>query len=323
MLYLTKLFLQNYCGFEHNIFDFKKPDGTPYKYICFYGPNGDGKSTVLEAISLLTANQTGRDPENIRRSLLKYVKNKDYVPSYERISGHSYKNNWIEAEKENFLPEMIIEGTYFDDETQKTYIVRLSQNGFERNDFTSDSGPWGDDHLQYRQRIAHFVTSDSDLSMSKFQLRKNKMKIFEEITARVMRFPTECTPPTGLVPIDEEFSTDFILHKRGDRIHYKRMSAGERKIVKSFSQLLNLIHDLENPEMGEPEMQGWPRLLLIDNVEMHIYYDRHIEMTECLKKYFSDQQIFVTTHSGVLIPRFECGENDTENELMINLESAH
>jgi len=322
MLFLTKLHLENFCNYEHHTFDFKKSDGNPYQYICFFGPNGCGKTTLLEAISLLTMNQMGRDAEYVKRSLRKYVRNKDYNPSYERISGHVYSNNFAVKTEDN-LPEMIIEGTYEMD--GKVYVVRLTQNGFVRNDLAPEGngpGPWGDDHLMYRQRVAHMITSDSDLSMSKFQLHKDQIKRFEEATSAVMRFPTECMSPAGIVAMDQDYCTDFVLNKNNHLIHYKRMSAGEKKISKLFSQLLNLVHDLECPDPGEPVMKGWPRLLLVDNIEMHIYYDRHIKMVECMRSNFPSQQIFATTHSGVLIQRFLGGHVDP-SELMINLEKIN
>lgn len=319
MLFLTKLHLQNFCNYDHHTFDFKRSDGNPYQYICFFGPNGIGKTSLLEAISMLTMNNKGRDPEYVKRSLRKYVRNKDYNPSYEKILGHNYSTGYAEDYEDN-LAEMIIEGTYEMD--GESYVVRLTQNGFDRNDLAPEDngpGPWGDDHLLYRQRVAHFITSDSDLSLSKFQLKKEQMEVFQNITSRVMRFPTECVEPSGVVAADKEYCTDFVIHKNDHKIHYKRMSAGERKISKSFSQLLNLVHDHAFPEPGEPEMVGWPRLLLMDNIEMHIYYDRHLAMVECMKTYFPSQQIFSTTHSGVLIEKFLNGDGNPD-ELMINLE---
>lgn len=323
MLYLTKLHLENFCNYEHHTFDFKRSDGSAYPYICFYGPNGVGKSTILEAISLLTANQSGRGQDHVKQSMKKYVRNKDYDPSYNRISGHIYKDDFIQT-YENNLPEMVIEGTY--EMEGQTYIVRLNQNGFERNDLAPEGngpGPWGNDHLFYRQRVAHFTSSDSDLSMSKFQLKKNKMTIFEEIASTIMRFPVQCISPSGLVNMDQDYCTDFILVKNGHKIHYKRMSAGEKKISKTFSQLLNLIDDLENPDPGDPSLACWPRLLLFDNIEMHIYYDRHVAMVDCMKNHFHQQQIFATTHSGELIRRFLKNGNDAETELIIDLEKIN
>ena len=135
-----------------------------------------------------------------------------------------------------------------------------------------------------------------------------------------MRYKADCVVPAGVTKHDRGYCTDFVITKKDHKIHYRRMSAGERKICKSFSQLLNLMHDLNHPETGEPKMEGWPRLLLVDNIVMHVYYDRHVEMIECLKDAFPRQQIFSTTHSGILIERHLNGENDSDNELWINLE---
>jgi len=101
------------------------------------------------------------------------------------------------------------------------------------------------------------------------------------------------------------------------------MSAGERKIAKSFSDLLNLMYTLANPGSGEESLVHWPRLLLIDNVEMHAYFDRHVKLINTLKKVFHQQQIFATTHSGILVPRYIAGENDQETELYIDLDEIN
>ncbi len=328
---------------------FVKPDGTPYKYICFYGPNGVGKSSVIEAISKLTMNTAGRSDNFVANALNKYVRNVDYNPQYDALRAKKYQSlttdkgelkfeegEWSEKDKK---PEMTIEGTYFDDETDKQYVVNLSQSGYKRNDFAPiaegqdlepeeiskvrQSGLWGEDHLLYRQRICHFITSDSDLSLNKIQVHESQIGNFEEIITEVMRYQTECIPPSGTTKYDRDYATDVVINKEqhGEtfRIHFKRMSAGERKICKSFSSILNLIHDLECPAPGEISMSGWPRLLLIDNVVMHVYYDRHVTMVDCLKKVFNKQQIFSTTHSGILIPRAQNKEN-SEDELYIDLE---
>lgn len=318
MLYLSKLKLQNFCNYENHTFNFCKSNGEPFKFICFFGPNGWGKSSLLEAVSMLTMSFSSRDESNIKRSLRKYVRNTDYNPTFEKISGHGYTKGMISSYQDQ-LAEMVIEGIYIVDD--KEYTVTLTQEGLIRNDFT-ESELWGEDYMFYLQRIAHFVTSDNDLTLSKFQLHKEQVEAFEDITSTIMRFKTECVQPSGLLPMDQDYCTDFILHKNLHKIHYKRMSAGEKKISKSFSQLLNLQYDLAHPGEGEIVLEGWPPIILFDNIEMHIYYDRHVSVVDCLKKYFP-QQIIATTHSGMLIERFLRGENDQENELMIDLEKIN
>ena len=325
MLYLKRLRLVNYCNFTDHTFDFVKSDGSFYKYVCFYGPNGIGKSSALEAISKLTMNTTGRSSDHVKNALQKYVRNTDYNPQYQKIKGHSYAGGWIQQSEEQVGDEMLIEGVYELD--GKEYIMQLTQNGFVRNDFAPldsiNSGPWGESHLSHRQRIAHYITSDSDLSLNKIQVHKSQIENFEGIISEVMRYKAECIEPSGTNKYERDYATDVIINKGDFKIHFKRMSAGERKICKSFSEILNLMNNLENPAPHEEAMPGWPRLLLIDNIVMHVYYDRHVTMVDCLKNIFSEQQIFATTHSGILITRFLEDKHDQENELYIDLEKIN
>lgn len=348
MLYLRELTLRNYCAYSDYTFNFCKSDGTPYQFICFFGPNGVGKSTLLEAISMLTANWTGRPNYMIQESLRKYIKSKDYEPSYDGMKGFTYgeKDENCDAEyiktsvkqKRDDLEGMLIRGVYVLD--GKDYVIEITEKGFVRNDFAplpppgsepekalsyTNTGPWKKQHLLYRQRIAHFFNSDSDLSMSKFQLKVSQVESFERIISEVMRYKADCIAPSPIATQlhDKEYCTDFVITKKSGRVHFKRMSAGEKKISKSFSQLLNLMDDLANPHPGEPKLEGWPRVLLIDNVEMHVYWDRHIDFINCLKSIFNKQQIIATTHSGVLVPRFLKQENDSDTELYIDLEKIN
>jgi predicted ATP-dependent endonuclease of OLD family len=167
------------------------------------------------------------------------------------------------------------------------------------------------------------VSTDNDLGMNQFQIHASQIENFEKIVSQITRFPVEAIKPAGMTPQEQEFSTDFVLIKKDHRVHFKRMSAGEKKICKSFSTLLNMMHSLAEPTKGDLAMPGWPRILLIDNVELHVYYDRHVALIDCLKSVFSQQQIFTTTHSGTLITRYLDGENDQENEMMIDLEKIN
>ena len=326
MIFLKQLTLINFCSYEHHVFDFTKKDGTPYPFVCFFGPNGIGKSSLLEAISMLTQNTTGRSIEFVQNSLRKYVRHPDYNPTWQHV---------IDVDKKEDI-KMTIEGIYEMD--GQDFVVRLTQNGWERNDFVPISpantdpdeakvircnGTWKDNYLSHIQRICHFVHSDSDLFMNKFQLHQSQQQAFESIISKIMRFPAECIPPTGMSTEELNYCTDFVIIKKSHRVHFKRMSAGERKICKSFSELLNLMRSLEHPGPGEIPMPGWPPILLLDNCVMHVYYDRHVQMIESLKNIFNQQQKFVTTHSGILIQRYLNGENDSQTELMVDLEKIN
>lgn len=333
-MFLKKIKLIKYAGYKEKTFDFTKPNGDPYRFICFFGPNGYGKTSMLQAIQLLTLNTTGYSPDRVYNKLKSLVYTKSGLGAYTGITEVEYKNNWMTKKKDK-KPEMTIEGLFSDG--KKDYIVSLNEYGFTQNDLAPiyssnetkeektnilNRGPFGKDHAAYRQRLIHMLKADSDLSMNRFQLKTNAIPMFERIISEIYSYDVKCSLPTGTLPEDMEYSVDFYVVKEDEYIPFKRMSAGEKKIAKSFSELFNIMDDLANPkrkDLNEIPMPGYPKIILIDNVEMHAYYTRHVSLVNELKKTFNHQQIFATTHSGVLIPRYLDGQNDQENEQYIDL----
>jgi len=364
-LHLKRLKLVEFCNYEHAEFDFTRPDGSPYPFICFYGPNGIGKSTLLEAIMLLNMNAVQSSPARMQVALRRFARDENYDPSYQNVRDSRIKrkidtetwDNWDAQSKDETKlvnpdgnpwqeptqkdTRMLIEGIY--GMNGREYVVSMNELGFIRNDLmpippdeldqdaalrVRCSGPWRQNYMHFFQRIAHQIKADSGSSMVRFQLHKSRAREFEEIVGLVTGLDTICAEPTGMLPEEKEYCIDFVIVKeRGGKkyhIHFKRMSDGERKICKAFSDLLNRTHDLAKP--GRPDeiaMPGWPRLVLLDNLEMHVYYKRHVMMVDCLKRVFARQQIFATTHSGTLIERFLAGKNDRDREMYIDLEPVN
>lgn len=322
MLKLKTLRLKNFCQYIDHTFDFTKNKDNleTYQFICFFGFNGSGKSTILEAISLLTGDHGNRPIALIRNSLIKYVRSEDYDPTYTKLTI-----------LKNYEPQMLIEGVYVDN--SREYIIRLNENGWTRNDFAPicpadsdeqeknqrlESGPWGEDHLRFRRRICHSITSNSDLSLNRFQIHNDCTKQFKEIIEEITRYKVECLQSDYLgAANNKDYCTDMVLIKKNHRVHYKRMSMGEKKICKSFSEILNLMHALQN--YNEQPMPGWPRILLLDELDAHVYYDRHVRFVDCMKNIFPEQQIFATTHSGILVPNFLQGNYDKDREKWFDL----
>lgn len=308
---LKKLYLKNFCNYKEHTFYFYNGCNV-YPFACFFGPNGIGKSTALEAISMLFSNFTNQEPDRIKMSLSKFVRNTDYDPTYHAIAPSSVAEN-----------TMIVEGT-FADSGGSEYIVSLGNHGFTRDDLSDPvKSPWKDNINTYKSRIMYFLKSDSDLSLSKFQLCSEQVDAFEDICCTVMGYKVKAKGIPGLLEQENGYFTDCVIEKSGYNIHYKRMSAGEKKIVKSCSQLLNAVADMKNANLAGVDLNNYPCILLIDNVEMHIYYTRHIAMIDCLKRHFPNQQILATTHSGVLIERSRRCENDRNTEIFFDVESIN
>lgn len=298
-MFLKKLRLQNFRGYEDYTLNLTKPDGKPYHFVCFYGPNGCGKTTVLDAIALLFMSIAGRSSEFVSNALQKYIRG-------------NTTGNYLFNKSGQMRIEAVLE------DGNKDYTIVLTQSGFVQNDIL-DAKLWGDHTLKYLNRLVHIIRSDSDLSFHKFQLLASCAQDFETIIADVMRYPVKCSNSNSAF---EDYCTDIVITKKNTLVHFKQMSMGERKICKAFSDLINLMHNFSHPVGNEPDMTGWPRIILIDEAETHVYYDRHVNFISSLKRVFKDQQIIATTHSGILIKRFLNNEHDADTELMIDLETV-
>lgn len=288
MIKLQKIHLQNYCGYIDTIFDFS--DGQKIKPVAaFFGPNGQGKSSVLRAVSILgnAKRLQAMDPETFQLHFRKLTYHRDYDPTY---AGFSKSGN-----------PMILTGDFITDEGIKQVIIH-STDGVLKNE------------LPYKATgHTYLINADSPMEMNKFQLSTELSETFLKMAKAIYGFKCELANPVT----EEGFSgamekvvddwvgdkeevkqnclyTDFIIHKNNSKVHYKSMSEGEKKIATLLRDLCNplYIHDLD--------------IILIDDAEKNIYKDRHYILYDELLKNFPNKQFLITTHSAILVG-FQCG----------------
>lgn len=304
-LRLKSLRLQNFKIFSDYKLDFLNEDGSVKNFSCFIGPNGHGKSTLLYVIQLLFSNFNGRDEDKLKILLGKAVRHNEE----EKYTNHSLteKDFLITAE---FItnPDYLITGVH------NTYEIQINRNGFVK------------DHPEYIRekayRICYLTRFDQELH--NFQIEKCKWEKFKTLFEAVTGFTI--TPHEDIFSQSKDFISNsllkeyycnFYVKKPNETIIYKECSDGERKIIKSFSTLL--------------ELEMTPQIILVDNVEMHIESSRHLHLIKALKSCFPLSQIFVTTHSyhisrniNEMKNRYDlrmmyANDNIKENPRMLNL----
>lgn len=250
---------QNYKAFDKNTFDFVDQNGKIREFSCFIGPMGTGKSTLLYTIQLLFSQFEGYEASRI-----------------ENLLGKSIRH--VEAAKKtrsNFkiTAKILVDG--------KPHTLVIDKRGF------SKKHPPEIKNLLYR--ICYLSKLDQDLN--KFQLKREKWSKFKELFESVTGYTIEeysnpffdDSDDPHLSELLKNYVLDFIVKKPYETIHLKECSDGERKIIKSFSTMLNLEYT--------------PPIILIDNFEMHVHRFRHMALLEALRKCYPDSQIFSTTHS--------------------------
>lgn len=244
-----KIFHDYKINFEH--------DGKITNFACFIGSNGSGKSTTLEIVQSLFSNYDQYEDNRLRNLLLKGVRH-------------------VEGEKD-YSGDFCIKADISCSEGD--YSVQLTKDGFSQ------------DHPQLIKelmlRLCYYTRFDQELKI--FRLPKDRWEIFKELFEAVTGFTVEQEKKEGTISfsICEEVEkydvSGFYVKKPNETIYYKECSDGERKIMKSFSSLLNL--------------QYAPSIILIDNVEMHVESGRHLPLIQAMKKCFPNSQIITTTHS--------------------------
>jgi predicted ATP-binding protein involved in virulence len=262
MIKIKRLTLENFCGYRNSTFDFTN-NGVMNPVNLFFGPNGSGKSTILDALNILSMSHRLFTKEN-DMYFRKMIYHEDYDPSY------------VGFEKSN--RPMKIEGIFETDDGNKRVLI--TDKGVEVNEVERFS--WG---------IVYGIDADHPMSMQKFQLHKEMSDIFLDMAKLVYGF--DCKLDQLCESFErgdkEHYYKDFIIDKHGTKVHFRRMSAGERKIATLLSSLCDPTY-IQNID-----------IITIDNLELHIYFARHAAMIDKLLSTFPDKQFICTTHSGTLI----------------------
>lgn len=270
---IKTLQLQNYAGYRNASFNFANEDGTIRPIGIFFGPNGCGKSSVLHAMRLIgnIGNLKNRENDLIFRKMT-------FHPDYDPSLPHFAKHKNIMSIKASFLDEM----------------------GEKNIEIRSDHFPDGIVHCQIPERnICVFVDADHAINRQKFQLPADGSDLFLDMARTVFgydvylgiessTYESEGSDGNG-DGLQVDFYQDVIIDKGDAKVHFKSMSDGERKIATLLRQLCDptIIHQSD--------------IILIDNIEMHVYFERHTRMIDKLLESFPDKQFIVTSHSGIMI----------------------
>lgn len=309
-MWIRSIALENVCGYRQAFFEFDR------RLNMLFGPNGCGKSTMLDVCQIVASPMAyyGRDTSMLFR---KMVFHEDYNPSYDSFEP-SPNGMRVEAVFDVDGEEKKVEVCVSPDligqinETQRSYNVRINklkdrnanmdaaklQNerdtkifelgrkmGVVRNDLGRDN-----------KRYALYTDADHPSKMQSFQLLNTPAVVEPFLDMARSVYGYDCYLDKQVSEKGLTFYTDFILLKDDDgpdfehvKVHYRRMSAGERKIA----TLLRQMYMPDNRENHD--------IYLIDNVEMHVYFRRHAVMMDKMQEHLKDKQIIATTHSGEII----------------------
>lgn len=272
---LKSLSLKTFCGFEKLDITLN-PD-----FNCFIGPNGSGKTTVLQAVSLLTSSLDFGDNSDVEApggfKVAKVAGNR--VQQFLR-------KNIMHIDEPNSAKTFEVAGV-FEHEGQR-YEVVANHQGFVKNEILDKDFWWPG--IVYK--------SSFDFKHVTFQLRESLWPRFKKAWDAITAYPAVDPDTYTIKKLKQEGDNNYVIGfkmtkpKKG-LIHTSKASQGERIIMKSLTQILNL----------EDERQ--PDIVLIDEIEQNVHYLRHLLAVEEMKQLFADKQMIVTSHSVPIIQTYQ------------------
>jgi len=296
---LKFLYLENFCGYEDTILDFTDGNNGVNAFNVFFGENGVGKTTVMKAMEIL-GNASRYENRDLTTLFRKLVHSEDYDPSYQLLKEDKKVQTAPPAKK------MLIHGVFATTSGDKEVVVNNHQ--VLKNELPS-------------QNCGHTYRMDADhpSNRQKFQVANDHYADkFLEIARAVYGFDCEFDKLTTHITDHKtqenrmDFFTDFVIIKsrnnKNIRVHFKSMSDGETKVAKML-ELLSDARYMDNVN-----------IILVDNIEMHIYYKRHAKLVDSLLRVFPGKQFITTTHSGYLIDHIR---NNYNNKWLFDLEEIH
>jgi len=267
MIYLKSIYLENFCGYKKFSLDFFDQNERFRPFTVFFGPNGFGKSTFLQSVRILShpSQFFGRNNDLFFRKL---TFDTNYDPTYYKYSKTKNKLKMV--------------GTFFSSEDGKIYKTEVNDSvvSTELPHYNSDQDGW-----------CIFTDADHPINMGKFQINSDCSEKFIELANSTYNLPCKLDKFVSTFDMDTEvsFFLDFTIQKNDVTVHYKRMSDGEKKIATLLRSLCDKITFTN------------PKICLIDNIEMHIYFKRHPILVDKLISVFPNIQFITTSHSQTLI----------------------
>ncbi len=286
---IQKLSIQNFRGIDHLELDFSHPEtGKPQDFIVLAGPNGCGKTSVLQAILLAMSDGNLLGGENPK----KYSRNKTNDPTVSITLDNGEGRNWPIPGR--YIPQrrpMPVESkrnfVYFSSWREPNLVGALALNTGKKGKSPDDNEAnrlWRlKEHLINLTAMKGFEPGDESKRAEQAALGQlNEIwQLFYPASKEKFVTRRAATPQDA----KDDMLFDLFLSTGSDSaIPVDDLSSGELEVLSMLGTLTVL-------------RKQKPDIVLIDEPELHLHPSWHRSIIQALKDMLPETQIICTTHS--------------------------
>lgn len=287
---------------------------------AFIGDNGAGKSTVLEAISLLYSwlyarfsSSTGRGriirKEDIRTGsefcfLFIEVEHRGKIVHWSLLRGDAPKENkemrtdlrqieeLAESIRESQEDDRYLFSVYGVNRNVSPVIVdkriygkKEDGNSVLRNSFASTS---------WKPFFNWFFERENEENRMKARFN---MQYHDESLDTIRKCLNEVFPNYRNLRVEDR-PTRFVIEKDGNAINFDRLSDGEKCYI---TLVLDIARRLSLQNDGFNEILEGEQVILIDELDLHLHPSWQLQVVSNLERKFPNCQFFITSHSSLVL----------------------
>lgn len=248
------------------------------QFIVFTGENGDGKTSILQALAIGLYGNIDEQSQ--------YIFNNNPRTKIEV----GYKNNGKESIYNSFGG--------FGEITRLPYLVAY---GASRLQLQSPESM--EDRKTRRSPVYNLFRSDGVLQNIEYWFKECKLNNEEKKLQNVLQLLTQLMPNVSKISVEKKKelfkrngSFEVAYTEKGVEVPVEHLSAGHKNILAMVGDMLMRLFEAQ-PEVVNPnDLKG---IVLIDEIEAHLHPIWQKEFPKILSSAFPKVQFIVTTHSVI------------------------